>query len=729
MRFKIYLQNDAMDCGPACLRMIAKAYGKTYSLQYLREQCFITREGVSMLGISEAAELMGFKTLGSKITVKQLRDNISLPCILHWNQNHFVVCYDIKHSRSKCKFYIADPAFGKQILTETDLRKHWISSKIDGEEVGLALSVEPGVDFNGIECEKETKADISYFVRYISPYKRQIVQLLIGTLVVMGLNYVAPFLTQATFDIGIRNKDLNFITLILIIQLVISSSKILIGFVQHWISLHVNVRINIELISDYLMKLSRMPLHFFDTKMMGDFLQRIDDHRRIRSFLMGRSVNMIFSISTFIVFAVILACSNRLILATFIVGNCLYVAWVLMFMRFRKELDHNRFAESAKLQNCMVQFIQGMQDIKLNNIETRKRWEWERIQASLYKINIKSLKVGQIQSAGSIFFSSTTNILISYFSAKMLVDGSLSLGEMMALSFIIGQLSGPIGTFIGFAQAYQDARISMERLSEINKQEDEDLNIETKFTSLPDCKDIVLEHVSFSYSGADRDYVLKDVCIRIPENKVTAIVGASGSGKTTLLKLIQGFYKPNKGHIYIDKVPLCQINPHFWRSRTGAVMQDSFIFSDTIADNIAVCTDEIDRKRLLDASRLANIHDFINTLPLNYNTKIGPDGIGLSQGQRQRVLIARAIYKSPEYIFMDEATNSLDANNELEIMKNLRTFYKGKTVVVAAHRLSTVKDADMIVVLDNGGIVEKGTHSDLLELGGYYCRLVRNQMS
>ncbi|MDO4171757.1 MAG: peptidase domain-containing ABC transporter [Prevotellaceae bacterium] len=729
MPIKIYHQLDSMDCGPTCVRMVARYYGKTYTLQYLREHCFITREGVSLLGMSDAAERIGMRTLSCKITMDQLADGIQLPCILHWNQNHFVVCYKVTGKEGKRRFHIADPAMGKVTLDEKNMRRHWLSTKMEGEDVGIAMEITPGPDFGKFEDENEEgMKNLSRFLKYILPFKRQIGLLLLGSLAVMGLSYVTPFLSQANMDIGIKNRDLDFIVLILIAQLVISVSQIAIGFIQSWISLHMNTRINISLISDYLMRLTRMPLHCFDTKNMGDILQRIGDHGRIKSFLMGDSINIVFSLGTFVVFAVILGIYNWMILLTFLIGNGLYICWILLFMPFRRELDHRRFAASAKLQNNMVQFIQGMQDIKLNNTEKQRRWEWERLQASLYRIGIRGLKLGQIQSVGSIFFSSITGILISYLSARMVVTGEITLGMMIALSFIIGQVSGPIGSFIGFAQSYQDAKISLERLNEINDQEDEDKDIDTKLAYLPDCHDIIVDKLTFSYSGAERDYALQDVTLRIPQNKVTAIVGASGSGKTTLVKLLQGFYQPLRGIISIGNTPLNQINPHYWRAKTGSVMQESYIFSDTIANNIAISTDEVDMTRLRHAVDVANIRAFVNQLPLNYSTKIGMEGNGISQGQRQRILIARAVYKNPEYIFLDEATNSLDANNESIIMKNLHEFYKGKTVVIVAHRLSTVKDADNIVVLDHGRIAEQGTHAKLVSMQGAYYNLVKNQL-
>lgn len=723
-------QLDAMDCGPACLRMIAKYYGKHYSSQTLRERCFITREGVSMLGISDAAESIGFRTVGVRIGFEQLVRDAVFPCILHWNQNHFVVCYQIKkHRNGKYDIYIADPASQKLKYGKEEFLKCWLSTKTDGQEKGTALLLEPGVNFENIEEEKEESTrKIGYFLRYFIPYKKQLIQLFAGLIVGNGLQLIFPFLTQSMVDVGIQDCNLNFITLILITQLLLFVAQLGVSFIQGWISLHVNSRINISLISDFLIKLMKLPLRYFDTKMTGDIMQRIGDHNRIKTFLMGNSISMIFSFVNFFVFGAILGYYQPLILGIFLFGNTLYVLWILAFMKYRRELDIKRFNQSSSEQSNIIQLIQGMQEIKLNNCEKQKRWEWERIQVKLFKINVKGLGLGQVQQVGSVFFTQTTNILISYLAAKAVVDGEMTLGMMMALTYIIGQVAAPIGNFIGFAQAFQDAKISLERLNEVHSVEDEEQAIPSKINTLPDIKTIRIENVFFSYSGAERDYALEDVTLTIPENKVTAIVGASGSGKTTILKLLQGFYMPNKGNIKVGETPLNMINPHLWRSKTGSVMQEGYIFSDTIARNIAISTDEIDKERLLHAVKTANIQEFINSLPLGYNTKIGMEGNGVSQGQRQRILIARAVYKNPEYIFFDEATNSLDANNEKTIMKNLREFYKGKTVIIVAHRLSTVIDADNIIVLDKGRVVEEGTHQQLVGIRGTYYTLVKNQL-
>ena len=728
--FPHYQQLDEMDCGSTSLRMIAKYYGMEYSAEMLRQHCHITRNGVSMLGISEAAEYLGFRTLGVRITMEQLTHDASLPCILHWNQNHFVVCYKIKKGRSgRYRFYISDPASQKLCFTEEEFMRCWLSTKVQGQDCGMALLIVPGVKFGKRkeECESD-KQSLGFFFKYLKPYHRQIGILLLGMLMGSLLQLAFPFLTQALVDKGVNGKNLGFVTLILIAQLVLFIAQLSVNFIRGWILLHVNTRIDIALISDFLIKLMNMPLHFFDTKRIGDLMQRIDDHSRIKSFLMGNSLGFVFSLANFVVFSAVLGYYNLLVLGVFLLGNTLYILWVMFFLKYRRELDFKRFNQSATERNKMIQLIQGMQDIKLNNCERQKRWEWERVQMRLFRISVKGLRIGQFQQSGSVFFSQTTNILITFIAARNVIVGDMTLGMMMSLTYIIGQLSAPINDFISFIQSVQDAKISLERLNEIHSQPDEDTDIERKNLVLPDDKTISVEHVTFSYDGAERNYALDDVCLEIPERKVTAIVGESGSGKTTLIKLLQGFYLPNHGSIKVGDTNLASINPHLWRSVTGSVMQDSFIFSDTIAHNIALDTDRLDMKRVRQAAVLANADGFISKLPMGYYTRIGMEGSGVSQGQRQRILIARAIYKNPEYIFFDEATNALDTSNETEIMHNLAAFYYGKTVVIAAHRLSTVKNADQILVMRQGKIVEHGTHQTLLAQKGYYYGLVKNQL-
>ena len=723
-RFPHTHQLDSMDCGPASLCMVARFYGKHYRLSTLRERCFITREGVSMLGIADAAETIGFRTTGVRTSAEELAGQRPLPCIVHWNQNHFVVLYDIKRNRrtGARTYYVADPASQLARYTEEEFLRCWGSSESSqGERLGVALLLTPTPDFERIDDEPEASVqrDLLFFARYLLPHRRAFFQLVLGMLVGMALQLMPPFLTQAMVDQGINGRNLGFITLVLLAQL---------GVIRSWVTLHMNARIDIALISDFLMKLMRMPLRYFDTKKTGDIMQRIGDHSRIKGFLMSNSVSILFSLANFVVFGAILAYYHWQILCIFLLGNGLYIVWVLSFMKYRRELDIRRFSQSAAEQSNVIQLIQGMQEIKLNNCERQKRWEWERIQVRLFRISVKGLTIGQVQEVGSVFFTQTTHILISFIAAKAVVDGAMTLGMMMSLTYIIGQVSAPIGQFIGFAQSLQDAKISLERLNEVHGQTDEEMNVDGCLHELPHQKDIIVEDVSFSYSGADRDYALEHLSLLIPKGKVTAIVGASGSGKTTLVKLLLGFYEPLKGRIRVGGTPLSLIDPHVWRAATGSVMQEGFIFSDTIARNIAVADEHIDTDRLMHAVEVANVEDFVESLPLGYSTKIGMEGNGVSQGQRQRLLIARAVYKDPQYLFFDEATNSLDANNEHIIMERLQQFYRGRTVVIVAHRLSTVRDADNIIVLEHGRVVEQGTHNQLTALRGAYYTLVKNQL-
>ena len=735
--FPHYTQLDSIDCGPTSLRMIAKHYGRSYTLQTLREKCFITRQGVSMLGISDAAESIGMHTQGVRISLKQLTDDVPLPCILHWNQNHFVVLYKVgaergwrvKPAMTDARFHIADPAGQKYTMNREEFCKCWYSSKNQGKDTGTALLLQPSPDFYDYEDDKtKQEKNLAYFFRYLLPYKSQYAQIIVGMILGSILALIFPFLTQAKVDQGIGNNNLSFITLILIAQMVLTITQMGMGFIQSWITIHTNTRISISLISDFLAKLMKLPLRFFDSKNIGDIMQRMGDHGRIQSFLSSTTLSTLFSFANFFIFAFILAYYNLTILLVFLVGNTFYVAWILSFMRYRKKLDQKRFTQSAANQSNTIQLITGMQEIKLNNIEKQQRWKWERIQVKLFKISVQGVALGQYQQVGSLFFNQTTGLLISFLSAKAVVEGDITLGMMMSISYIIGQLSGPIGQVIGFAQSMQDAKISLERLNEVHNREDEEESIESKINQLPENRTLQIENLCFSYDGAERDYVLENLNLEIPENRVTAIVGASGSGKTTIIKLLLGFYPPIKGKITVGGTPLDEINPHLWRQQCGAVMQDGFIFSDTIANNIAAGDEDIDKKRLLHAVNTANIREFIESLPLKYNSKIGMEGSGVSQGQRQRLLIARAVYKNPEFLFFDEATNALDTNNEKTIMDNLQAFYRGKTVVVVAHRLSTVQHADKIIVLDKGKVIEEGTHRELTGLRGAYYTLVKNQL-
>jgi ATP-binding cassette subfamily B protein len=723
--------------------MVAKYYGKNYSLQYLRSRSYITREGVSMLGISEAAENIGFRTKGYRLTWEELHDEVPLPCIIHWKQRHFVVVYDVKKTKfsfplfanwrrrardGAANVYVADPAQGLLTYTKDEFLNCWLSTKTEGEKEGAVLLLEPTPQFYQHEDEEKGKLKFVYLLGYLRPYRKYIFQLALGMLTGSIISLIFPFLTQSVVDYGIGNSDLAFIVMVLVAQMVLTFGQMANGFIRSWIMLHVTTRISISLITDFLIKLMKLPIAFFDTKMVGDIMQRINDHSRIQSFLTGSLISIVFAVITLTIYIFVMASYHMGILGIFFLGSVLYIGWVLLFLKRRREIDYKRFQQSSANSNSIIQLVNGMQDIKLNACEKQKRWEWESIQARLYQVGIKGLALNQNQQIGATFINQAKDLFISFLSAKAVVTGDMTLGMMMAVQYIIGQLNAPIQQFIGFTQAAQDAKISLERLGEIHDREDEEKPEDGKIHEIPANVDIELKNVMFQYEGPHSEKVLKKINLKIPANKVTAIVGISGSGKTTLIKLLLGFYEPVKGKIRLNGTDLKRYSESNWRKRCGVVMQEGFIFSDTIANNIGVIDEIPDLKKTEQAVNTANISDFIEKLPLRYNTKIGSQGHGLSTGQKQRILIARAVYKNPDYIFFDEATNALDTKNERVIMENLDKFFRGRTVVVVAHRLSIVKKADQIVVLEKGQIVEKGTHKELVDAKGAYFNLVKDQL-
>ena len=723
--FPHYIQHDAMDCGPTCLRMVAAYYGKRYSLEGLREKSFITREGVSMLGISEAAEKIGFRSICVQVGYEKLQE-APLPCIIHWNQQHFVVVYKLNDKH----VWVADPGAGKLKYTKEEFCNCWLSSRKNEEDTGVALLLEPTPEFYTIEDEGDevNRKGFSFLYSYLRPYRGLVGQLLLGLLLGSMIQLMLPFLTQSVVDFGINNQNLGFIYLVLIAQLMLSFSSSAVDFIRGWILLHLGTRINIALISDFLIKLMKMPIAYFDSKMTGDILQRINDHKRIQDFLTGSSLSVIFSVFNIIIFGIVLLVYSGMIFLIFMGGSTLYVTYVWLFMKKRAELDHKRFAQQSANQSTVVQLVNGMQEIKLSACEQQKRWEWERIQAKLFRVNIKSLALRQYQDSGAVLINQSKNLLITALVASLVVKGEMTLGMMLSVQYIIGQLNSPVNELIAFARDMQDARLSMDRLSEVRDKPDEEDPTRELLREIPEGKEIRLQNLNFKYDPLSEYPTLDDINLVIPPGKQTAIVGMSGSGKTTLVKLLLGFYPPASGDIFIGDTPLGSYSIREWRKRCGVVMQDGFIFSDSIAGNIAPGVEHIDKKRLRHAAEVANIHDFIEELPLAYNTKIAQEGHGLSQGQKQRILIARAVYKDPEFIFFDEATNALDANNERTIMNNLQTFFKGRTSVVVAHRLSTVRNAEQIIVIEQGRIAETGTHEALIALEGRYYKLVKNQL-
>jgi len=723
-KYPFYKQIDYKDCGPTCLKIIAKHYEKTIYIEQLRNISETTREGSSLLGLSNAAEKLGFRSLGVKLTLERIKE-APLPCILHWNKNHYVVLYKTKRD----VFYVSDPAHGLLRYTKQEFIKHWIGNNATAQtEEGIALLLEPTAKFYDSEFEtKKQKFGFAFLSKYLFKYKRFLWQLVIGLIAASLLQLIFPFLTQSVVDVGIKNQDIHFIYLILFAQLALFIGRTAIEVIRSWILLHLSTRINISLVSDFFIKLMSLPIAFFDTRMTGDILQRINDHKRIERILTTSSLNVLFSVVNLIVFSFVLAYYSLMLFGIFVLGSFLYFLWIIIFLKKRKDLDYKRFSQVSQEQSKVIELINGMQEIKLHNAEKQKRWSWEFVQARLFKVSIESLALEQYQSVGSGFINEVKNILITVLSAKLVIDGEITLGMMLAISYIVGQLNSPIAQLINFIREVQDAKISLDRLSEIHNKDDEEQQNLEKITNVPLDASLQLSKVSFRYIGSDQ-LVLKDLDLTIPPKKVTAIVGVSGSGKTTLMKLLLKFYDPISGTIKIGNFDLQQVSQKTWRHECGVVMQEGYIFNDTIAQNIAVGEDYVDKTKLAHAVDVANIREFIEALPLSYNTKIGMEGVGVSTGQKQRLLIARAVYKNPNFLFFDEATSALDANNEKVIMEKLNTFFENKTVVVIAHRLSTVKNAHQIVVLDQGKIVEVGNHSELVKRKGDYYHLVKNQL-
>ncbi|MGH1520711.1 peptidase domain-containing ABC transporter [Chryseobacterium sp. JK1] len=724
-KFPFYKQPDTKDCGPTCLRIVSKYYGKSISLQQIRNLSETTREGSSLLGLSDAAENLGFRSMGVQIDFNTLTEEVPFPCIAHWNKNHFVVVYKIDKNN---KVYISDPSYGLITYSREEFIKSWIGENAnENTEEGIVLILETTPSFFQTEFDsEESKASFSFLSKYLLKYKSLVIQLAVGLLGGSLLSLIFPFLTQSIVDVGIQNQDINFIYMVLLAQVMLFLGRMGIETIRSWILLHLSARINISIISDFFIKLMRLPISFFDTRMTGDIMQRINDHHRIEQLLTSSSLNTLFSLVNLIIFSIVLLLYDYRLFIVYLVGAISYIGWITFFLKKRKELDYKRFSQVSQEQSKVIELINGMQEIKMHNAEKQKRWDWEFLQVKLFKIRIKSLSLEQWQSVGGNFINQIKDILVSFLSAKLVLSGNLTLGMMLSVQYIIGQLNSPLLQLIDFIKQTQDAKISLERLGEIHDKDDEEDKNEHYATDVPQ-KDLQIVDMSFRYIGSDVP-VFENLTLTIPYRQTTAIVGASGSGKTTLLKLLMKFYEPDKGEIKIGSTNLKNVSPRYWRDHCGVVMQEGYVFNDTIANNIAIGEDHIDKQKLRRAVEIANIKEFIETLPLSYNTKIGNEGVGVSGGQKQRLFIARAVYKSPEYILFDEATSALDANNEKVIMENLEQFFKGKTAIVIAHRLSTVRHADKIIVLDRGKVVEEGSHAELVDLRGEYYRLVRNQL-
>lgn len=727
-KFPFYKQLDMKDCGPTCLQIITKFYGKIYSIDFLRDKSFITQQGSSLGGIAEAAEIIGMHSLGANITFDSLSKEAPLPCIVHWRQRHFIVVYKIE----KGKVYVSDPAHGLITYKTEEFLDGWIPNKQKHAEAeGTVLLLEPTPEFYSAEDKSNQKTlNFGFLWPYFKKYKKSLIQIFLGLFLVTLLQLVMPFLTQSVVDYGINYQNLNFIYLILIAQLVFFLSSTSVQIIRDWLMLHMTSRINIRLLSDFLMKLMKLSVSYFDRKNIGDLLQRIQDHTRIQNFLSSATLGALFSFVNILVFSLVLLYYNVFIFSIFSGGTIIYLIWTFIFLKKRKELDYKRFDLASGNQSSVVQLLNGMQEIKLNGSERRRRWEWETIQARLYKVSIKSLALQQTQTIGSSFINQLKNIIITFLAAKGVIEGELTLGSMLSIQYILGQLNVPVNNLLTFIQSAQDTQISLARISDVHLQDDEENKLEQNIKILPKDKSIYITDLSYRYGSKHSPLVIRNINLAIPEGKVTAIVGASGSGKTTLLKHLLKIVIPTSGHLKIGNSPLNNFSVSFWRSRCGSVMQEGYIFSDTIVRNITESDSEglIDKERLLQAVKIANIEDFIESLPMGYNTRIGSSGMGISGGQKQRILIARAIYKNPDYLFFDEATSALDSTNESEIMSKLHAFFENRTVVVVAHRLSTVKKADNIVVLEKGQIIEEGNHKELVAKAGVYYRLVKDQL-
>lgn len=697
-------------------------YGQGTDIEIIRTHVSTTREGSSLYSLSNTAKHLGFDSTAAKISLDELLES-PLPCILHWNQNHYVVLYKIK----KDNFFIMDPAIGHIEMNKSDFIKNWCGLDIELNQ-GIALLLEPREKVYNKKNHSEYRSsiDFGFLFEYITQYKKLIFQLVLGLFAGTMLQFLLPFLTQSVVDIGIKNRDIGFVYLVLIAQVFVFIGRTALEIIRGWILLHLSTKISISLISDFFRKLMDLPISFFDSKMTGDIMQRIGDHKRLERILTTSTLNTLFSVFSFITFGFILAYYNIQIFVVFIIGTTAYFMWTLYFFKKRKVLDYMRFKEFGKEQSKVIEIINGMQEIKLHNAEDRMRWGWEKIQINLWKVGIKNLSLEQKQSSGSMLINELKNILITILCAKLVIEDEITLGMMLAVSSIVGQLNAPVSQFIAFLRDIQDAKIALERLGEIHNKEDE-TQLDRNSSSVSGEEDLIFKNVSFRY-GPENKFILNNVSLQIPKNKVTAIVGESGSGKSTLLKLIMRFYTPEKGSISFGTTKLESLGLKSWRDYCGAVMQEGYIFNDTIGKNISFGKDDYVFNSVVESAKIANIHDFVEELPLGYDTIIGSEGVQISTGQKQRLLIARAVHKNPKLLIFDEATSSLDTKNERIIVDRLNEVFKNKTVVVVAHRLSTVKNADNIIVLDKGKIIESGTHTQLIADQKEYYNLIKNQL-
>lgn len=724
MTFPFVRQYDAMDCGPACISMVALSHGKRLSLETIRKRAWITREGVSFLGLKSAAESIGFSAAGVKIPFSRLMNSAPLPCIVHWRQNHFVVVNRITAKT----VWVSDPAIGRLKMTHGEFLQGWLPGDAGEDTAGLALLLEPGPSFAALQDDPPPKGGFAFLLPYLNPYRRQIIFLILGLILSGGIQLLFPFMTQAIIDRGIEGRDIGFIWLILAGQLALTLGRLAVEFTRGWLLLHAGSKLNITIVSDFLAKLMGLPIAYFDTKLNGDILQRIDDNGRIESYLTSSSLAILFSLFNFIVFGVVLGIYSMKVLLVFIAGTALYILYVTLFMPARERLDNIRFMQMSEAGNRMINIVNGLQEIKLAGNEASNRKEWEKMQKEIYATRVRGLRIMQFQTAGGTLIHESVNIIITIISATLVINGSLTLGMMLAVQFITGQLNGPVSQIVSFMRATQDAQISLGRLAEVHAMEPEEPEGQKSEAGMPDKPDLEIRNLSFRYEGPGSPWVLRNLDLVIPAGKITAVVGESGSGKTTLLKMLLGYYPPAEGSITAGGRALDGISISSLRRKTGAVMQEGYIFPDTILGNIAPGEDNPDPDRVAEAVKVSSLKPLLDSLPSGLQTRVGQGGHGLSQGQRQRILIARVVYKQPSLLLLDEATSALDASNERVIVENLAGFYAGRTVVIVAHRLSTVRHADRIVVLENGRVTESGTHTELTALRGTYYRLIKDQL-